>query len=548
VLLHFERSAQAFLPYMEHAVSSVHGTGEVGRQPTPWRAPRTHASASGRSAPDAEPLPPLERITERDAPATGPGRELGTSCWSEPGYDAVSPQRLGLPRLPPLKVASASQSTVEQSSHTLVAASSRSTLAYGNVFRQSVHPERTSTWSRTLSNALEKLLVPRQLQKQQTRTAALAGSLVGMRGTQPGKIALADDWVLLAIITGDDAVYCYRIDREHDTWTCTAVLRTRLVRSVTCLAFRPCMTQSWMLAAGCERGVALWTADAQSAGAAGPAPRSAETAPASVAHAPLYVCFQLLETWGHHHVSSVAWSADGHMLASSTCSDSAVLVWQVGAGSYQALYRIRGGVEHLCWSPSLEDAGVLLSIAHRGSVVRIWSTNPDGEWVSTAWDRPRLDPDLLAWHVKVQVGRDSHRRHYLIGADFTKSLLWCWTLEFQTHASLRPLATFRMPGEPQKLAWDPTGQRLAISFKEPLRFPVQSKTGDPDAADRAPVALYVTEMEPTVQVSLTGFVRAPESNAQVIDLRWHPQGPRRALALLVISWSNQQVTFYPYVL
>jgi WD40 repeat protein len=485
---------------MEHAVSSVHGTGEVGRQPTPWRAPRTHASASGRSAPDAEPLPPLERITERDAPATGPGRELGTSCWSEPGYDAVSPQRLGLPRLPPLKVASASQSTVEQSSHTLVAASSRSTLAYGNVFRQSVHPERTSTWSRTLSNALEKLLVPRQLQKQQTRTTALAGSLVGMRGTQPGKIALADDWVLLAIITGDDAVYCYRIDREHDTWTCTAVLRTRLVRSVTCLAFRPCMTQSWMLAAGCERGVALWTADAQSAGAAGPAPRSAETAPASVAHAPLYVCFQLLETWGHHHVSSVAWSADGHMLASSTCSDSAVLVWQVGAGSYQALYR------------------------------------------------PRLDPDLLAWHVKVQVGRDSHRRHYLIGADFTKSLLWCWTLEFQTHASLRPLATFRMPGEPQKLAWDPTGQRLAISFKEPLRFPVQSKTGDPDAADRAPVALYVTEMEPTVQVSLTGFVRAPESNAQVIDLRWHPQGPRRALALLVISWSNQQVTFYPYVL
>jgi len=86
----------------------------------------------------------------------------------------------------------------------------------------------------------------------------------------------------------------------------------------------------------------------------------------------------------------------------------------------------------------------------------------------------------------------------------------------------------------EKLAWDASGERLALSFK------------DGNEMYRGLVAVYDVRRSPLVSVSLVGFIRGPGEGAKPLAFAFHnkfKQGP-----LLSVCWSSGWCCTYPLIL
>ncbi|KAJ1689027.1 hypothetical protein LUZ63_013182 [Rhynchospora breviuscula] len=86
----------------------------------------------------------------------------------------------------------------------------------------------------------------------------------------------------------------------------------------------------------------------------------------------------------------------------------------------------------------------------------------------------------------------------------------------------------------EKMAWDSSGERLALSYKY----------GDDKYAGL--IAVYDVRRAPIVSVSLIGFIRGPGESAKPLELAFHnkfKQGP-----LLSVCWSSGLCCTYPLIL
>uniref|UniRef100_A0A8C4I4V2 Achalasia, adrenocortical insufficiency, alacrimia n=1 Tax=Dicentrarchus labrax TaxID=13489 RepID=A0A8C4I4V2_DICLA len=302
----------------------------------------------------------------------------------------------------------------------------------------------------------------------------------------------------------------------------TPTLKHRLQRSVAAVQWKPLCASA--LAVACQNCLLVWHVD-----------------PCSLSTRPSSGCAQVLSHPGHSPVTSIAWSPSGSLLVSASPMDTAMMVWDVASESCVPLQRVGGGgVSFLSWSP--DGSHVLASTP--SALFRVWETRM---WTCERWPCVKGRCQSGCWSP------DGSRLLFtVLGEMVIYALTFTDTpAGVPTSTSKGPQAaavvadlsetTFNTPngdviigGEIQSLAWDPTGERLAVLLK-----------GDPQAADRRPaiIAVFKTRTNPIFELLPCGFIQG-ELGAEPRLMQFHPNFQHGAL--LTVCWSSGRITHVPF--
>jgi aladin len=241
----------------------------------------------------------------------------------------------------------------------------------------------------------------------------------------------------LAIAFSDDTV---RV-ASTDTAATQPLLKYAGMKGVNCLAWHPC--GSSQLAVGCQAGVLVWTVDA-----------------ASVVSRPSSSCVTKLV--GHRGpVTGLSWAPDGRLLASCSPADTRLLIWSPARQAVEQLQRVGGGgVSLVSWAPNW----LRLFSATPGRTFRVWDT---ADW------------DCQRWTVGGKNGRVASAAWapdglQLLFATTDEPVLYSVSFQSGAEAAIpvMDLAAVSLAngdtagGLVQDIQWDPTGQRVAISFRD----------------------------------------------------------------------------------
>ncbi|XP_064408544.1 aladin isoform X1 [Latimeria chalumnae] len=318
-----------------------------------------------------------------------------------------------------------------------------------------------------------------------------------------------------AVALLDDSIRVYNAKSET-----IPTLKHRLQKNVAVLAWKPLCAS--MLAVGCQSCVLVWHVD----------PSSLSTRPSSG-------CAQVLSHPGHSPVSSLAWFPTGEKLLSASPVDTAMLVWDVSTENCVPLQRVGGGgVTFLSWSP---DGGRVLATTP-SAVFRIWETRL---WTCERWPTLKGRCQTGCWNP------DGSRLLFtVLGESVIYSLVFSGTSgELQGHVGGSKTAcivadlsdaTFevgdkevRIGGEVQSMAWDPSGERLAVLLK-----------GAPDIPEsQTIIAVFKTRNSPIFELLPCGFIQG-ECNTHPQLISFHPNFSKGAL--LTVCWSSGRVTHIPF--
>ncbi|CAD5326033.1 unnamed protein product [Arabidopsis thaliana] len=212
---------------------------------------------------------------------------------------------------------------------------------------------------------------------------------------------------------------------------------------------------------------------------------------------------------------------------SASYDSSSFTIWDVSQGAGTPIRRGLGGISMLKWSPT----GDYFFAARFDGTFCLWETNT---WTSEPWSLSSGSGSVTGaiW--------DPEGRFILIS--FSKSS----TLG-SVHFSSKPpsLDAHLLPVELpeiasltgsegiEKIAWDASGERLAVSYKG----------GDENY--KGLIAIYDTRRTPIVSASLVGFIRGPGENPKALSFSFHDkfkQGP-----LLSVCWSTGFCCTYPLI-
>eukprot|EP00878_Enallax_costatus_P009372 GHUV01009794.1.p1 GENE.GHUV01009794.1~~GHUV01009794.1.p1 ORF type:complete len:356 (+),score=107.10 GHUV01009794.1:214-1281(+) len=254
---------------------------------------------------------------------------------------------------------------------------------------------------------------------------------------------------------------------------------------VSSVAWRP--VHSSMLAVGCEGGVALWSLGRLPLAASN---RSGGSGPPAAG----WVTF--LPFKKGCRVSSLSWSPDGRLLAGSSSDCNRMTVWDVALGVGANLRLGLQPVTCVLWSP---DGNYLFAAARTGRFFMYETTT----WSVRSWDTPRGSAvTAAAWAPDSSV---------VLLAMSNSSYLVALHLVGEAPKLIEQLLPIMLPGvsdiqpedQPagtttaaciQSIAWDPTGNRLAVILGKP----------HPAAGT---VALYSTAYSPVVECKLIGYTQ-----------------------------------------
>ncbi|XP_003963523.1 aladin [Takifugu rubripes] len=318
-----------------------------------------------------------------------------------------------------------------------------------------------------------------------------------------------------AVALMDDSIKIY-----NPKSATTPTLKHRLQRNVAAVQWKPLCASA--LAVACQNCLLVWHVD-----------------PCSLSTRPSSGCAQVLSHPGHSPVTSIAWSPSGSLLLSASPTDTAMMVWDVASESCVPLQRVGGGgVSFLSWSP--DGSHVLASTP--AALFRVWETRM---WTCERWPCLKGRCQSGCWSP------DGSRLLFSVQGEMViYALTFTETPGPPTSTSKGPQAaavvadlsetTFKTPdgeivvgGEIQSLAWDPTGERLAVLLK-----------GDPHATDRpAIIAVFKTRSRPIFELLPCGFVQG-EAGAEARLMQFHPNFQHGAL--LTVCWSSGRITHVPF--
>uniref|UniRef100_A0A671WAT6 Achalasia, adrenocortical insufficiency, alacrimia n=1 Tax=Sparus aurata TaxID=8175 RepID=A0A671WAT6_SPAAU len=298
----------------------------------------------------------------------------------------------------------------------------------------------------------------------------------------------------------------------------TPTLKHRLQRSVAAVQWKPLCASA--LAVACQNCLLVWHVD-----------------PCSLSTRPSSGCAQVLSHPGHSPVTSIAWSPSGSLLVSASPMDTAMMVWDVASESCVPLQRVGGGgVSFLSWSP--DGSHVLASTP--SALFRVWETRM---WTCERWPCVKGRCQSGCWSPdgsRLLFTVQGEMVIYALTFTDTPGVGLCGGPQAAAVVADLSETTFNTPdgdiivgGEIQSLAWDSTGERLAVLLK-----------GDPHAADRpAIIAVFKTRTSPIFELLPCGFVQG-ERGAEPRLMQFHPSFQHGAL--LTVCWSSGRITHVPF--
>ncbi|XP_064647659.1 aladin-like isoform X2 [Lineus longissimus] len=360
------------------------------------------------------------------------------------------------------------------------------------------------------SSSLHGSLFPHLTMSQEDMIAEFSRNL-DWRNSPIRVFAWHSTTVKYAVCLQDNSIRVYR--QKSDI---VPLLKHKLQKGVADLAWRP--FSSSILAVACQTCILIWHVD----------PMSLSTRPSTGS-------VQVLSHSGHCPITSIAWCPKGGALISASPADTSMMVWDVGLETCVPLCRLGGGgVSLLHWSP---DGGKLFA-ATPSSMFRVWDCQ---SWTCERWSKLIGQCQTACWSPDSSVllfatakepiiysltfGKAVNEKSFVIGG--SKMAIASINLE-EVVMDLGD-ETVRFGGQVQSLCWDPTGERLAVHFKE--------NTGSPEL-----VLVFRTKLHPVLEVVPCGFVQGQVGEIpNVISFQ-----PRFAHgAVLTVVWSSGRVSFIP---
>jgi len=325
----------------------------------------------------------------------------------------------------------------------------------------------------------------------------------------------------LAFIGGHDQVFVH--DFEDTESRDPAVLVSDSQKGVECVEWRP--NAGSTLSVACRVGIAIWSANYPGNLAPVRAGVVSILGTPNRGTGARWALVDILRTGNGAPVTALSWSPCGRMLASGSKHDASFTIWDVAQGTGTPLRRGLGGISLLKWSPT----GDYFVSAKLNGVFHLWETS---KWTSVPWTAAGGSVVSAMWSPDGRV--------LLAAFDRTTSLA---ALHFagrppSLDVHLLPLdlpdieAVSGRHGAIEKMAWDGTGERLAITYN-----------GAADPSQAGLVAIFDTRQTPIVSTSLLGFIRGPGLDAKPLSLAFHDK--LKQGALLSVCWSTGICCTYP---
>ncbi|KAL8232670.1 hypothetical protein R6Q57_002448 [Mikania cordata] len=300
------------------------------------------------------------------------------------------------------------------------------------------------------------------------------------------------------------------------------ILMNDLQREVKLLAWRPNAGKT--LSVACKGGICIWSASYPgNTACVRPAVISGSLSRGSG------VRWTLVDFLRSHHdeqISALSWSPDGRYVASASHESSSFTIWDVAQGVGTPIRRGLGSISLLKWSPT----GDYFFAAKFDGTFYLWETNT---WTSEPWSSTSGLVTGASW--------DPDGRMILIA--FSESLT-LGSIHFATKppsldAHLLPvelpeLKSLTNSGGIEKIAWDASGERLAVSYK------------DGNELYKGLIAIYDVKRATLITPSLIGFIRGPGDDTKPLTFSFHDkykQGP-----LLSVCWSSGICITYPLLI
>uniref|UniRef100_A0A7C9E2B2 Aladin seven-bladed propeller domain-containing protein n=1 Tax=Opuntia streptacantha TaxID=393608 RepID=A0A7C9E2B2_OPUST len=324
---------------------------------------------------------------------------------------------------------------------------------------------------------------------------------------------------VLAFISGANQVTIR--DYEDNEGKDPSILHGDFQREVKLVEWRP--NSGRTLSVSCKGGICIWAASYPG----NPASVRSGAAPfvgtISKGSGMRWTLVDFLKSQSGEDISALSWSPDGRYLATGSYESSAFIIWDVSQGLGTPIRRGLGGISVLKWSPT----GDYFFAAKFDGTFYLWET---ATWTSEPWSSSGgfvtgavWDPDgrmvLLAFSESSTLGSI----HF---ASKPPSLV-----AHLVPVDLPEIATITGSQKIEKMAWDASGERLAISFK------------DGDELYQGLIAIYDVRRTSLIAASLIGFIRGPGDNPKPLAFAFHnkfKQGP-----LLSVCWTTGYCCTYP---
>eukprot|EP00249_Psilotum_nudum_P001292 c13686_g1_i1 orf=43-1449(+) len=322
----------------------------------------------------------------------------------------------------------------------------------------------------------------------------------------------------LAFVSGVDQVTVY--DFEDPESRDPFMLSSESQRSVAAVEWRP--NSGATLSVACRGGICIWTASYP--GSVAPI-RSGVASFLSTSRG-TGVRWALVDFLQNHGcpVTALSWNPLGRLLASASWDNSEFTIWDVSQGNGTPLRRGFGGISYLKWSPK---ADYLLSATTNGSF-HIWETDI---WTSERWSSAGGSVVSASWNPEGSILLIAFDRVTTLGALYFTGKPPCLDVHLLPIELPEIDSITGGNGMIEKMAWDGTGERLAVSFS------------GGDETFGGLVAIYDTRKVPILSVSLLGFVRGPGYGAKPLAFSFYDRLTQGVL--LAVCWSTGVCSIYP---
>ncbi|KAK1294076.1 hypothetical protein QJS10_CPA16g01223 [Acorus calamus] len=326
---------------------------------------------------------------------------------------------------------------------------------------------------------------------------------------------------ILAFISGPNQISIR--DYEDSEGKDPCILISEAQRDIKMIEWRP--NGGKTLSVACKGGICIWSASYPGNTPAVRSGIATSLGTISRGSSVRWTLVDFLRCPSGEQVSTISWNPNGRYLASASCESSSFTIWDFAQGLGTPIRRGLGGISMLKWSPT----GDYFFTAKFDGTFYLWETNT---WTSEPWSSTGGPVTGATWNPDGRMILIAFSESTTLGSVHFASR----PPSLDAHllpVDLPEIASLTGSQGIEKIAWDASGDRLAVAYK-----------GGDDKYNGL-VAVYDIRRTPLILASLIGFIRGPGENPKPLGFAFHSkfrQGP-----LLSVCWSTGWCCTYPLI-